>query len=653
MPCKAAHTRQVTPTSVSKLVDRQTQRSLRRDYAQVWECWDDGGQIFIKDVESSNVIQAEDNKTRKLQPELYAYLPNKTSKLLQYGPSSFNSTVDFRGAPQQRRTQIARQGLMGGDIRPPGKSGLSFDLILRRLQGELQKSKDTGAELHNLTTVLSEMQATLGGSSNMPPPPFPHVTAAHNSLSPDREPRRCPPPLIISPETLLEMQAQLQHTQSFLASHADKIQLLECIFVEQDSLNQEIDSLNQEMRALRSTFKLMEARELYLFQLVTEREKDDEDGEEDDIKSISSVTAGEDNMERGEEHMGHRDISDGIPEHDLKMDEEEHRRREELGRPKTAEPTIGIDTVHAQNPFSSSRKVLPSPPDINPIKISERVSPLSEQVKAMMAVKLALEAQQAMIQALEKKVKPIEALVKDTQEHQTNATVPLPPPFTIPILVTPPSSVEIAKEKEAETSLLVTEILSEWTRSVQEQWSSVQEDWSEERERLSCAREELEAKMRKVDAGLEKIASLETSAGTVKEMQMHQGQQLSVLQVLVTRIQQQAQLEESGRNASWFREHDGGIVEAIKHRLSGGLVTPPSSPRSQSSDSPRRRRSEGEETGVGGVHTGIDAEGEGEGGEGRPGSSVLRLPHVNAQATFGVLVLSIAAAAVIWHVKPE
>jgi len=55
------------------------------------------------------------------------------------------STFNFSGA-QQRRPQPPQQGLagmggMGGSMRPPGKSGPSFDVILSRLQGELQKSR--------------------------------------------------------------------------------------------------------------------------------------------------------------------------------------------------------------------------------------------------------------------------------------------------------------------------------------------------------------------------------------------------------------------------------------------------------------------------------------------------------------------------------
>jgi len=58
----------------------------------------------------------------------------------------------------QRRAQLAQQGLVGmGAMRPPGKTGLSFDVILGRLQGELQKSRETGAELNMLTGTMSKI----------------------------------------------------------------------------------------------------------------------------------------------------------------------------------------------------------------------------------------------------------------------------------------------------------------------------------------------------------------------------------------------------------------------------------------------------------------------------------------------------------------
>lgn len=53
---------------------------------------------------------------------------------------------------------------MGGDMRPPGKSGLSFDHFLSCLQGEIQKSQETGAELHNIMSAMNDIHNTLDGS---------------------------------------------------------------------------------------------------------------------------------------------------------------------------------------------------------------------------------------------------------------------------------------------------------------------------------------------------------------------------------------------------------------------------------------------------------------------------------------------------------
>ena len=51
-----------------------------------------------------------------------------------------------------------------GSYEAPGKTGLSFDVILGRLQGELQKSRETGAELNMLTGTMSKIHDTLGGN---------------------------------------------------------------------------------------------------------------------------------------------------------------------------------------------------------------------------------------------------------------------------------------------------------------------------------------------------------------------------------------------------------------------------------------------------------------------------------------------------------
>jgi len=63
----------------------------------------------------------------------------------------------------------AMGGMGSGNVRPLGKSGLTFDYILSRLQGELQKSCETGAELRNLTGAMNAIHETrrIAGASRI------------------------------------------------------------------------------------------------------------------------------------------------------------------------------------------------------------------------------------------------------------------------------------------------------------------------------------------------------------------------------------------------------------------------------------------------------------------------------------------------------
>jgi hypothetical protein len=51
-------------------------------------------------------------------------------------------------------------GMGSGNVRPLGKSSLTFDHVLSQLQGELQKSRETGAELHKLTGAVDDIRET-------------------------------------------------------------------------------------------------------------------------------------------------------------------------------------------------------------------------------------------------------------------------------------------------------------------------------------------------------------------------------------------------------------------------------------------------------------------------------------------------------------
>ena len=61
-------------------------------------------------------------------------------------------------------TGLGRMGGMGsGNVRQPGRSHFTFDHILSSLQGELQMSRETGAELHNLMGAMNNIHDTLSG----------------------------------------------------------------------------------------------------------------------------------------------------------------------------------------------------------------------------------------------------------------------------------------------------------------------------------------------------------------------------------------------------------------------------------------------------------------------------------------------------------
>jgi len=93
--------------------------------------------------------------------------------------TAFNFTGTQNAAGPARRPALQQQALggmggMGANMRVPGKSGITFDHILSRLQGELQKTRETGAELHSLTGAMNEIHETLGGnlvSTVLPHPP--------------------------------------------------------------------------------------------------------------------------------------------------------------------------------------------------------------------------------------------------------------------------------------------------------------------------------------------------------------------------------------------------------------------------------------------------------------------------------------------------
>ncbi|TEB19569.1 hypothetical protein FA13DRAFT_1758105 [Coprinellus micaceus] len=631
---------------------------LSRQHAEVWE---EGGKIYIKDVKSSNGtfingerlsseavesdpyelksddivefgidIVGEDNKTiihHKVAARVVCVFSEQDAAVagraevhareavtaaagpawaVRRAPEPRGGESDFAGAGRRPQMSQPNLGGLGGGMRPPGKGGLSFDVILSRLQGELQKSRETGAELSTLNGAMGEICDTLAGGlpTNLPPYPsiLPSVRPPQEASSPEMPapvPRsQSPPAPAGSTPAITDLQAQIQETQSTLAAHLEKIRGLEVVLKEQEDMKREVRGLKEVFEAVRerdvhSHHQQQHHRGGALRQGFDLEEEDEDMHDDDDVRSVATVTGHELERVDDEDEAVDMDV-DGDEDHseggssqgsasssriadkeqeerdeyerreqeaeDAAREEAERRDAEGVGRPGTPEPVLptsaGKRAVSPLSQSTSSREnttiasLHASAASVKETEaIKEQLSALTAQVSAVLALTSTLEAQHAAaqdtIRGLEGKVEALESLLRQQIQQQQQAAAPVVEKESTP----QPSPPE---EKPAEKESL-TDRITEWMKNVEGKWNTVQEEWNQERERLGRAREEWESKVRLVDSNLQKLANANasTSAGGYGRV--------------------------------------GGVYvngDVVKHN---GLVTPPS-PRSQSSDSGRYRR---------------------------------------------------------------
>ncbi|KAF7965749.1 hypothetical protein HWV62_42008 [Athelia sp. TMB] len=270
--------------------------------------------------------------------------------------------------------------------------------------------------------------------------------------------------------------------------------------------------------------------------------------EDDDAQNMCTVIPHElERVEKEDEEQAEQQEADEV-------DEERRRRRSELGRPRTPEPThLGMphsEDEEEQHERSQPRPVSPTKPAMMIEDLTERLTALSNQLETALELSSSLQAQhtaaQSTISALESKVTALETLVKNTQQAP------------LPVVEAPPPP-----QPESES---LTQMLAEWKKTIEGQWSSVREEWATERERLASAREEWESKVKSVESNLGNTAAkFDAGLATLALLQRQQG------------------------TTAGFGLIGGDGPKGFQH--SGGLVTPPS-PRSHSADSdrPRHRR---------------------------------------------------------------
>lgn len=551
---------------------------LSRQHAEIWE---DGGKIYIKDVKSSNGtfingdrlspegvesepfelknddivefgidIIGEDNKTtihHKVAARVMCVFTEEDAQhaarweqaqsnsshpaiSAQQSGAAGGSQFSFgqgQAAPQaaQRRPTLQSQALgvmggMGGSVRPPGKSGLSFDHILSRLQGELQKSRETGAELHSITTAMNDLQDTMGGA--LPPnlPPLPH------NLPPVRQPQpptaneanQSPESGTVPVSALSELRSQLHETQESLASHVDKVRALEDMLAEHEAIKSEITTLRELMDERKREFELLRHESASLSSAHHANGHHDElrngryRGEDDDTSSIHTIVPHE--LERVDEEDEDQLVNE---EED---DEDRRRRREELGRPRTPEPTgMGMDDDDSPNTKRRHRPSSTPNHDAESValdELAERLSALSGRIDSAVEFNSSLQAQHAAAQTtislLQSKITTLEEMVQATQLQlqQQNAAQEAAQAEILKAVREPPGDTE----RES-----LTAMLNEWKKSVEGQWSAVQEEWSQERERLNKAREEWENRAKSLEMGFD--AKVNASVASIIAVQRH------------------------------------------------------------------------------------------------------------------------------------
>ena len=393
-----------------------------------------------------------------------------------------------------------------------------------------------------------------------PLPPFPRV------LPPVRQgsdpafavpTAQSAPPITAEPQVINSLQEQLQQTQSLLSTHVEKIHNLglETIAGEHDGMKREIGMLRDLIDQRQHELELKR-------QLQMQKPIDDDD---DDAKSVATVIAGD---------QFHDD-------EDEENDDERRQRREELGRPRTPEPSlgdgdsdgegdIGVRTINIRNRGVTSSwssdgagpaGVSQHKPELAPAnrenvdKFTERFERLEQlMVQCFDAIELSksLQTQQ---QAAQEQISCLQAKVVELESAKEQWAA---------------ASVR-SEEKEETKEAGVATALVELRKSFDGKWERQREEWDEERARLNEARLVWEQRMRKVEDDVNGVKDIATAAKTA-----------------AAEASSVAHAAEKSVAALISTPPANGIAHKV-HQQDIEFQAPPS-PRSLSSDSTRARR---------------------------------------------------------------
>ncbi|GAA5869296.1 hypothetical protein JCM1840_004348 [Sporobolomyces johnsonii] len=284
---------------------------LSRAHAEVWS---EDNKVFIKDVKSSNgtFINGERLSPESAESDVFELhtddvvefgidiLTDDTKTIVHHKVAAKVHLVmnadDAIASSREFNNWYRQAGEQSMGRRPQrapvnAQNGLSFEHVLSRLQGELQKSRDTGSNLSDVNTTLNDVHDTLGGGA---PPPLPRGASAppYGSLLPRNDQHA---------QSIAALQSQLTETQNSLAGHVGKIRDLEGLLAEHEVIKHEVGTLRQQMEEAQLGMKAMmhereresvsaapqtNGRESPIAAMLDAQEAAEDD---DDARSVSSV----------------------------------------------------------------------------------------------------------------------------------------------------------------------------------------------------------------------------------------------------------------------------------------------------------------------------------------------------------------------------
>lgn len=341
---------------------------------------------------------------------------------------------------------------------------------LQLAQGELQKSRDTGANLADVNSSLTAVHDTLGGGA---PPPLPPNAGIPGRSGPSAFPPRDNPS---HAQSIAALQAQLADTQTSLAGHVGKIRDLEGLLAEHDTIKREVGTLRMQMEEAQMSWQaVMRERErdaeLPLPSHGSERENG---GRESPIAALFEAQEAEEDAEGDEDG----DFDDGASVSSVDTIAPSRNRSNGVAKAPKKNAVTEEDVDHTDAPSSPPPSSTPASEEDAPAADSARETLLAEQ-NAKLVTRL---------EALSSELDEATRLGAQLREQHASASL------TIRALEERIVGLEKAVD---EAGAGVEEKWGSWRKGFEEGWKVEREGWEAEREGLRrCVREWEEGKER-------------------------------------------------------------------------------------------------------------------------------------------------------------